>query len=119
MQTPLLCIQIFLLFKELSDVKVLLIDHAVTQNNVFVVFQSEATENFSHENLIKHVKETIVVKVFRQLRRTRQLDDIYAWLYDWDCNTHTITFGYQRHFFSQFNFKLHSMKWFWLFTFVY
>ena len=23
------------------------------------------------------------------------------------CNTHTITFGYQTHFFSQFTFKLH------------
>ena len=49
MRTPLLCIQISLLFKELFDAKVLLFGHAVTQNNVSVIFQSEATENNSHE----------------------------------------------------------------------
>ena len=45
MQTPLLCIQLFLLFEELFDAEVLLIGHAVTQSYVFVVFQSEATKN--------------------------------------------------------------------------
>ena len=38
----------FLLFEELFDEKVLLIGHAVTQNHVLVVFESEATENSSH-----------------------------------------------------------------------
>ena len=50
MQTPLLCIQtIFLLFEWLFDAKVLLNGHAVEQNYVFVVFQSEATKNNSHD----------------------------------------------------------------------
>ena len=39
----------FLLFEELFDAKVLLIGHAVTQSYVFVVFQSEETENNSHD----------------------------------------------------------------------
>ena len=39
----------FLLFEELFDAKVLLIGHAVTQNYVFVVFQSEATDNNSYD----------------------------------------------------------------------
>ena len=33
----------------------------------FVVFQSEVTENDSHDYLIKHVKETIVMKIFNQV----------------------------------------------------
>ena len=37
--------KLFLLIEEHFDAKVLLIGHAVTQNNVFVVFQSEATKN--------------------------------------------------------------------------
>ena len=49
MQTPLLCIQTFFLFVELFDTKVLLIRHAVTQIYVFVVFQSEATDNNSYD----------------------------------------------------------------------
>ena len=43
------CIQIFLLFEELFDAKVLLIGHAVRQNYVFIVFQSEATKNNSND----------------------------------------------------------------------
>ena len=39
----------FLLVKWLFDAKVLLNGHAVTQNYVFVVFQSEATRNNSHD----------------------------------------------------------------------
>ena len=49
MQTPLLCIQTFLLFEELFDAKVLNIGHAVTQNYVFVVFQLEANKNSSND----------------------------------------------------------------------
>ena len=41
--------KLFLLFEELFDAKVLLIAHAVTQNYVFVVFQTEATENNSND----------------------------------------------------------------------
>ena len=41
--------KLFLLFEELFDAKVLLIGHAVTQNYVFVVFQSEATKNNSND----------------------------------------------------------------------
>ena len=55
----------FLLFEWLFDAKVLHIGHAVKQNYVFVVFQSEATENNSHSILIKHVKEAIVMKIFK------------------------------------------------------
>ena len=36
--------KLILLFQELFDAKVLLIGHAVTQNFVFVVFQSKATK---------------------------------------------------------------------------
>ena len=39
----------FLLVERLFDVKVLPNGHAVTQNYVFVVFQSEATKNNSHD----------------------------------------------------------------------
>ena len=57
-----------LLFEWLFDAKVLLNGHAVTQNYVFVVFQSEATENKSHDQLNKHVEETKVMKILKQLR---------------------------------------------------
>ena len=57
-----------LLFEELFDAKVLLIGHAVTQNYVFVVFQSEATKNNSNDQLIRHVKGTTVMKIFKQFR---------------------------------------------------
>ena len=39
----------FLLVDWLFDAKVLLNGHAVTQNYVFVVFQSEATKSNSHD----------------------------------------------------------------------
>ena len=39
----------FLLFEELFDEKILLVNHAVPQNYVFLVFQSEATEKNSHD----------------------------------------------------------------------
>ena len=39
----------FLLIEELLDAKILPIGHGVTQNYVFVAFQSEATENNSHD----------------------------------------------------------------------
>ena len=41
--------KLFLLFEELSDAKALLFGHAVTQNYVFAVFQSEATINNSND----------------------------------------------------------------------
>ena len=49
MQTPLLCILTFLLFEELFDAKLLLIGHAVSQDYVFVIFQSEATKTNSND----------------------------------------------------------------------
>ena len=39
----------FLLAEPLFDAKLQLKSHAVTQNYVFVVFQSEATKNNSHD----------------------------------------------------------------------
>ena len=70
MQTPFLCIQNFILsFGGLFNAEVLLIGHAVTQNNASVVFfQSEATENTSHDLLNKDVEETIVMKILKQFR---------------------------------------------------
>ena len=41
--------KVFLVFEELFVAKVLIIGHAVTQNYVFVVFQSEATKNNSND----------------------------------------------------------------------
>ena len=98
--------KLFLLFEELFDVKVLLIGQAVTQYHVFVVFQSEATNINSNEYLIRNVKETIVMKFLVQVRKNVNYKS-----YKSDClieisNTHTIFFGYQTHFFSQFTFKL-------------
>ena len=69
------------------------------QNYVFVVFQSEATKNKSHDLLIKHIKESIVIKIFMQLRtNVKYMGYISDCLIE-ICNTHTITFGYQTHFF--------------------
>ena len=97
----------FLLLEWLLDANVLPNGHAVTQNSVFVVSQSEATRNKSHDKLIRHVKETIVMKSRMQFRtnvnymvyRSDCLIDI--------CNTHTTGFGYPTHFSSQFSFRLH------------
>ena len=99
--------KLFLLFEELFDAKLLPIGHAVTQNYVFVVFQSEATKNNSDDEFIRHVKETIVMKSFMQFRTNF---NYMAYISDClmeICNTHTINFSYQTHFFSQFTFKLH------------
>ena len=38
------------------------------KNYVFVVFQPETTENNSHDHLVRHVKETIVMKILQQFR---------------------------------------------------
>ena len=46
----------FLLGEWLFDAKVLINSHAVTQNYVFVVFQSEATKNNSHDYWIRHTR---------------------------------------------------------------
>ena len=73
----------------------------------FVVFQSEATENNSHDYLIKHNKEAIFVKILKQIRTNVNYIAYVSDCMIEICNTHTITFGYQRHFFTQFNFKLH------------
>ena len=68
MQTPLLCIETnILLYEWLFDANVLLIGHVVAQNS-FLAFQSEATKNNSHNYMIRHVKETIVMKVLMQFR---------------------------------------------------
>ena len=99
-------INIFLLFEELLNAKVLLIGHAVTQIYVYVVFQSEATKNNSNDYLIRHVKETIVMKILLRFRtNVNYMAYISNYLME-ICNTHTITSGYQTHFFSQFTFKL-------------
>ena len=72
-----------------------------------VVFQSEATENNLHDYLIKHVKETIVMKIIQQVRKNVNYIAFVSDCVVEICNNHTITFGYQRLFFSQFSFKLH------------
>ena len=97
----------FLLVEWLFDAKVLLNSYAVTQNYVFVVFQSEATKNNSHDLLIKHIKETIVMKVFMQFKKNVNYMAYTSDCFIEICNTHTITFGYQTHFFSQLTFELH------------
>ena len=97
----------FLLVEWLFDAKVLLNGYAVTQNYVFVVFQSEATKNNSRDLMIKHVKETIVVKVLMQFRTNVNYMAYISECLTEICNTHTITFGYQTHIFSQFTFELH------------
>ena len=66
MQTPLLRIQtIFVISRTLRR---LLTGHAVAQNYVFVVLQPETTKNNSHDYLVRHVKETIVMKILQQFR---------------------------------------------------
>ena len=73
----------------------------------FEVFQSEAFQNNFHDYLIKHVKETIFMKILKQVRTnvnyTAYVSDCITDI----CNTHTITFGYKRYFLSHFNLKLH------------
>ena len=107
MQILLLCVQPFLLVEWLFGAKVLLNGYAVTQNYVFVVFQSEATKNNSHDLIIKHIKEKIVMKIFMQigtnLNYMAYISDCLIEI----CNTHTITFGYWTHFFYQVTFELH------------
>ena len=58
----------FLIVEQLSDAKVLLNGHAVAQNYVFVVFQPETTKRNSHDYLVRHVKETKVMKILQQCR---------------------------------------------------
>ena len=99
--------KLFLLFEELFDAKVLLIGHAVTQNFVFVVFQSEANKINSNDSSIRHVKETIVMNFLMQFRTNVNYMAFISDCLMEICNAHTITFGYQTHFFSQFTFKLH------------
>ena len=97
----------FLLVEWLIDAKVLLNGYAVTQNYVFVVFQSEATKKNSHDLLIKFIKETIVMKVFMQFGKNVNYMAYISDCYIEICNTHTITFGYQTHVFSQFTLESH------------
>ena len=97
----------FLLVEWLFDAKVLLNGYAVTQNYVFVVFQSEATKDNSHDLLIKLIKKTIVMKIFMQFRTNVNYMAYISHCLMEICNTHIITFGYQTHFFSQFTFELH------------
>ena len=90
--------------------KILLNGHAVTQNYVFVVSHSETTGEDSHVFMIRHVKDTKVMKNTKKLEKSRRSANYVAYMSDCfieNCNTHTITFGYQRHFFSRFTFKLH------------
>ena len=84
----------FLLVEWLFGAKVLLNGYAVTQNYVFVVFQSEATKNKSHDLLIKHIKETLVMKIFMQIRTNVNYVACISDCLIEICNTHTITFGY-------------------------
>ena len=89
----------FLLVEWLFDAKVLFIGYAVKQNYVFVVFQSEAIKKISHDLLIKHIKEAIVMKIFMQFRTN--VNDM-AYISDClneICNTHTITFWLSHPFF--------------------
>ena len=97
----------FLLVEWLFDAKVLLNGYAITQNYVFVVFKSEATNNNSHDLLIKHNKEAIVMKIFMQFKTNVNYMTYISDCLIEICNTHTITFGYQTHFFSHFTFVLH------------
>ena len=97
----------FLLVEWLFDAKVLLNGYVATQNYVFIVFQSEATKNNSHDLFIKHIKETIVMKIFMHFRTNVNYRTYISDCLIEICNTHTVTFGYQTHFFSQFTFQLH------------
>ena len=90
--------KLFLLFEELFDAKVLLIGHAVTQNYVSVVFQSEASKNNFNDYLIRHVKETIVMKMIMQFRTNVNYMAYISDCWIEICNTHTTTFDYPTHF---------------------
>ena len=81
--------------------------HAKTQTYVFVVFQSEATKNNSHDQLIRHAKETIVKKILMQFGTNVNYIAYLSECLIEICNAHTISFGYQTHFFSHFTFNLH------------
>ena len=97
----------FLSVEWLFDAKVLLNGYAVTQDYVFVVFQWEANKNNSHDYWSNILKKTIDMKIFMQFRtNVNNMAYISDSLIE-ICNTHTITFGYQTHFFSQFTFELH------------
>ena len=77
------------------------------RKNVFVVIQSEATKNNSHDQLIRHVKDTIFMEIVKQFR-----EKLNFLAYMSDCmiensNLHRISFGQPRHFFWQFTFNLH------------
>ena len=74
----------FLLFEWLFAAKILPKDDAVTQNYDVGALQSEATKNKSHDWLIKHVEETMIMKNIKQFRTDFQQRVIYVWLYDWD-----------------------------------
>ena len=89
--------KLFLLFEEFFDVCFLVI--FVTQNYIFFVFQSEATKNNSNDYMIRHVKETIVMKILMQFRTNLNYMAYISHCLMETCNTHTITFGYQTHFF--------------------
>ena len=91
----------------LFDAKVMLYGHAVTQNFVFVVSQSEATKNNTHDYLIRHAKQTIVKKNLMQFRTNVHYMAYISDCLSEICNTQTITFGDQTHFFAHFTFKLH------------
>ena len=65
---------------------------------IVVVSQSEATENNPHDQLIKHVKKT---KVMKSLKQFRTNVNYLAYMSDCMieiCNTHTTNFGHQKHF---------------------
>ena len=93
------CSNNFLLVKWLFNAKVVFIGYAVKQNYVFIVFQSEATRNISHDLLIEHIKETIVMKIFMQFRTNF---NYMAYISDClieICNTRTISFWLSHPFF--------------------
>ena len=58
----------FLIVDQLSEAKVLLTGYAVAQNYVFVVFKPETIEKNSHDYLVRHVKESKIMKILQQLR---------------------------------------------------
>ena len=62
-------ISCFLLFEWLSDAKILLSDHSVMQNYVSVIFQSQTNKAILTNNW-RHVKETIVMKNPKEVKKT-------------------------------------------------
>ena len=77
------------------------------RKNVFVVFQSEATKNNSHDQLMRNVKDTIFMKIVKQFReKLNYLAYMSDGIID-NSNLHRISFGQPRHFVWQFTFKLH------------